>query len=291
MLGKSYGFPSGSFSFAILVAKLRNAIIHKHVVKHFRMKKLVTFWRQILSYIGIKFCPYCGRELRTNKSKQCSYCYKSWHNNLVSPSSGIKGLLPNIKNKEFHDKKDSRQPEEFDLLVSAKTFASDNRNEFINLCNEQIILTPDYDLPYIWVSNGQNALGNTNDSITILIKGLGCCKKLSGILNKLGERYLFEIIDIELSITLFSKAIMAQEPPRSDHVSYLYFAYICIYSDYGNAGKKALKIARKIYGLGDIDLDNKTQFDIKTIIESDYKRCQSLVIHFLQILIEQNRLD
>ncbi len=255
------------------------------------MKKIIKFWKQILSYIGITFCPYCGRELRTNKSKQCAYCFRSWHNNLVTPDSDIKEILSSIKKKEFHDNKDSRQPEDFELLVSAKSLTNDNRDEFINLCNKQITLTPDYDLPYIWVSNAQNAQGNVTNSIASLIKGLGYCKNYSSILSKLGERYLFEVKDAESSIILFSKSIMAQEPPRSRHLSYLYFAYICIFSEYGNAGTKALKIARKIYGFGDIDLDNKTQYDIKTLIESHYQRSQSLVIHFLQILREQNRMD
>lgn len=241
--------------------------------------------------MGVKFCPYCGRELRTNKSKQCAHCYKSWHNDLVTPNSEINEYLTTIKNKGFFDNIDSRQPEDFKLLVSAKSLANDNRDEFIELCNKQISLTPDYDLPYIWVSNAKNAQGSTTGSIEILIRGLKRCKKVSSILSKLGERYLFEVKDVELSIISFSKAIMAQEPPRSHHLSYLYFAYICIFSDYGNAGTKALRLAREIYGFGDIDLDNKTQFDIKTLIESNYKLSQSLVIYFLQILIEQNRMD
>lgn len=25
-------------------------------------------------------CPFCGKPLRTKKAKQCSHCFKSWHN-------------------------------------------------------------------------------------------------------------------------------------------------------------------------------------------------------------------
>jgi hypothetical protein len=25
-------------------------------------------------------CPFCGKPLRTKKSKQCPHCFKSWHN-------------------------------------------------------------------------------------------------------------------------------------------------------------------------------------------------------------------
>jgi len=241
--------------------------------------------------IDIKLCPYCGKELRTSKAKQCAHCFKSWHDNSATPNSNTKELLSSVTKMEFHDKKDPRQPENFELLISAERLARDNRYRFIDLCNDQIFLTPDYDLPYIWVSNAQNALGNTKGSIATLIKGLEHCKKFSGILCKLGERYLLETKDVESSIILFSKAILAQEPSRSDYQSYLYFAYICKFSDYGNAGKMALRIARKISRLGDIDLDSKTQFDIKTLMKSDYERSQSLVAHFLRVLLEQSRID
>lgn len=223
------------------------------------------FLKKALNYIRGSISPFGNGSLRTRK------------------------IVSQVKQKCFEDSEDLRAPEEFEILLEARRVANDSSAEFVTLCNKQISLTPDFDMPYLWLSNGQNAQGDTEASIATLLQGLEYCKKTSSILGKIGERFLHEKHDIEGAIVFIAKSISAQTPMRTNHQAYLYFGYFCIFTEYGNAGEKALKVARGIYG--DIDLNSGAQNEIKSLISLSYQTSQKLVFHYIQILREEGRID
>ena len=89
----------------------------------------------------------------------------------------------------------------------------------------------------------------------------------------------------------FGQAILAQEPPRSSHDEYLYFGYICQFGDYGNAGKKAIAIARKIYGVGGIDLTDETQLEIRHAVAPNHRTLDPILRSLIQMMLAEGRID
>ena len=190
---------------------------------------------------------------------------------------------------EYHDGAEDRVPTQFETMRAVMERARADPAGCLALCLKQIGETPDYDMPRLWASNFQNALGDKAGSLQTLEQGLTSCKKVSNLLGKMGERYIEKGSPI-LATVCVAKSILAQEPPRSDHTSYLYFAYICNATDYTNAGQKSLAIAQRIWG-GAIDLDDETQMEVLAVIGPHREQLQQLVRPLIATMLEQGRID
>lgn len=180
-------------------------------------------------------------------------------------ASNPQNIVPALVEREYHDGEETRVPTQFETLRVIMDRAADDPAGCLALCLAQVDATPDYDMPRLWASNFYNTLGDTTRALQTLEHGLTVCKKVSNLLGKMGERYIENKSPFLASIC-FAKSILAQEPLRSDHSSYLYFAYICHAADYGNAGQKSLVIAQKIWG-GPIDLNDDTKMEVTVVIE------------------------
>lgn len=196
-------------------------------------------------------------------------------------------LVELIADGGFRDADDSRDYQEFELLKTAINMEV-KQDEFLELCSEQISQTPDYDLPYLWASGALQGLGRRDEAISILVEGLRRCKRASNLLQKLGVRFL-ESGDPSLMTTLFAEAIQTQAPMRSSYEPYLYYSYVCKFSEYGNLAEKSLAIARGIFG--DIDLDFESQDEIRRLTETDLEGVQNVVRLFLPEMLERGTMD
>jgi hypothetical protein len=212
-----------------------------------------------------------------------------WKKLFGGPSSDKSQSVPAFVEVEYHDGAENRVPTEFETLRVVMERARDDPTGCLALCLKQIVATPDYDLPRLWASNFQNSLGDRAGALQTLEQGLTSCKKVSNLLGKMGERYIENRSPI-LATVCVAKSILAQEPLRSDHSSYLYFAYICNATDYPNASQKSLAIAQRIWGEL-IDLDDETQMEVLAVIGPYREQLQPLVRPLIAAMLEQGRID
>ncbi|MBN8509603.1 MAG: hypothetical protein J0L57_13465 [Burkholderiales bacterium] len=212
-----------------------------------------------------------------------------WKRLFGGPSSANSQPALAFVEAEYHDGAEDRVPTEFETLRVVMERARSDPAGCLALCLKQIEATPDYDLPRLWASNFQNSLGDKAGALQTLEQGLTSCKKVSNLLGKMGERYIENRSPL-LATVCVAKSILAQEPLRSDHSSYLYFSYICSATDYPNAGQKSLAIAQRIWG-GPIDLDDETQMEVLAVIGPHRDQLQPLVRPLIAAMLEQGRID
>jgi hypothetical protein len=188
-----------------------------------------------------------------------------------------------------HDQPEQRDPATFPRLAEVMRLVRTDPALCLKLCREQINETPDYDVAYIWASNIEDSAGDVRAALETLQRGMSQCKRVSALLEKQGECYLASKDVVRMTLA-FGQAILAQEPPRSQHAAYLYFGYICLFGDYGNAGNKAIAIARAI-DRRRIDLTYDTQVEIRQTVAPNQQRLDSMLRSFIQLMLQENRID
>jgi len=210
---------------------------------------------------------------------------------FAAGSKATQSSLPDAsRGSTLRDQSEERDPASFPRLAEVMRLARQDPARCLRLCREQITETPDYDVPYVIASNFEASGGDWHAAMQTLAQGLDRCRRVSALLTKQGQRYL-DSGDVTRMTLAFGQAILAQEPPRSSHDEYLYFGYICLFGDYSNAGRKAIHIARTIWGEGAIDLTDETQADIKRIVESDQQRLDPILRSLIKTMLAEGRID
>lgn len=191
-----------------------------------------------------------------------------------------------VEKTDFHDQPETRSETDFPLLREAVTLATKDTARALVLCRQQISETPDFTMPYLWVSNFQNSSGKAADAIKTLLEGLHS-RKVSDVLTKMGVR-LTEMGEASLAVHCLAKAILAQEPKRSYHETYLYWSHICRAAGFGDLANRAAAIAQKLY-FG-VDLNDRTISELKSLIAPRAPQLVPLLRTYSLKMVEDDRL-
>jgi len=240
-------------------------------------------------------CRLCGAKILPATAERndglCAPCSRDaeYEKKRVDDEKALEDAGRQIAEREFHDVNEPRVPEDFERLRELMALDDEDRGRCLDLCLEQVEETPDFDLPIIWASNFQVTEVSFAASVATLVQGLHECRRVSWILNKLGERALDRNEPVVATVAL-AKSILAQEPPRSSHDSYLNFAYVCRYSDFEDASENAYAIARGIWG-GPIDLTDYEKSRIQNVVTAEMEKLQPLVRSCIFEMMKEGRMD
>jgi hypothetical protein len=172
------------------------------------------------------------------------------------------------------------------IVESHKSEKEGDNDRALKLAVGQIEETPDFDVPYCRAAAIYSRTTRNEEAIAVLRQGLSVARRVSFILDELGERYIDANRPVEACVA-FTASIIAQRPQRSDHSAYLNLAGIFAAAGFGNAARELQQISDRISENnypGGIALTPRRQAQISGAISPATSSLGPIVRHLILLL-------